>query len=44
MDRKTTTTLRAKNNKAITLARVRAFQKVIYGHWGAVCFAQEKVI
>lgn len=33
MDRKTTTTLRAKNNKAITLARVRAFQKVIYGHY-----------
>jgi len=33
MDRKTTTTLRAKNNKALTLARVRAFQKIIYGHY-----------
>jgi len=30
MDRKTTTTLRAKKNKALTTARVRAFQKKIY--------------
>jgi A/G-specific adenine glycosylase len=33
MNKKTTTTLRAKNNKALTLAQVRAFQKVIYGHY-----------
>ena len=35
MDRKTTTTLRAKNNKALTMAQVRAFQKKIYGHYDA---------
>jgi A/G-specific adenine glycosylase len=33
MDTKTTTTLRAKNNKTLTLARVRAFQKIIYSHY-----------
>ena len=33
MNKKTTTTHRAKNNKALTLAQVRAFQKKIYGHY-----------
>ena len=33
MDRKTKTARRAKKNKALTLAQVRAFQKKIYGHY-----------
>jgi len=33
MNKKTITILRAKNNKTITLAQVRAFQKEIYGHY-----------
>jgi len=33
MDRKITTTLRAKKNKALTTAQVRAFQKEIYHHY-----------
>ena len=33
MDKKTTTILRARHNKALTLARVRAFQKEIYSHY-----------
>ena len=33
MDSKTTTILRAKNNKTLTLARIRAFQKKIYSHY-----------
>ena len=33
MIKKPSTILRAKNNKAITLARVRAFQEKIYSHY-----------
>jgi A/G-specific adenine glycosylase len=33
MDKKTTTALRAKNSRALTPARVRAFQKEIYEHY-----------
>jgi A/G-specific adenine glycosylase len=33
MNKKTTTTLQPKNNKVLTLARVRAFQKKIYSHY-----------